>query len=530
MNAHVVPEGSAANAHLTLGDQHRPQVLLVEDNPGDARLIELFLQQAPAGFDLTWVQSLAAGLRHLVASRESVDAVLLDLGLPDSVGFATFASLRSAAPDVAIVVLTGRDDEELAAAAMRAGAQDYLVKGGVEAELLRRSIEYAIERKRAEQALRENEEKLRLALEASESAIWDYDVRLDKVTLSPGYAALLGYEVREVSDTLDGAWTAMIHPDDRATSFAALTDVLSGALPSYECDHRLRRMDGSWLWVQSRGRVVARQADGQPLRLIITSTNISARKAAETAAYENGLLYEAQREIATTLQQNFLHPLPNVPGWEFGLASQPASRAELIGGDFHDVFALGADHVAILLGDVEGKGLTAAGMTETVHASARALATFTPSPSRVLARLNGLLVGEDSRLVTALFAVVHRRRGVLRIASAGHPAPLHLRRDGTVEPLRLTPGLPLGAFAESRYALTTERLKAGEALVLFTDGVTDARRNNVFFGDANLLATVRRLAGASAQAIADGLRDAAFAYGDSLRDDVHVLVVRRSLH
>jgi GAF domain-containing protein len=92
-----------------------------------------------------------------------------------------------------------------------------------------------------------------------------------------------------------------------------------------------------------------------------------------SGALENARLCETQRHIATSLQQNFLHPLPSVAGGEFGLASEPARAAELVGGDFHDVFPVSAHELTILLGDVEGKGVVAAGLTETVHAAARAL-------------------------------------------------------------------------------------------------------------------------------------------------------------
>jgi phosphoserine phosphatase RsbU/P len=127
----------------------------------------------------------------------------------------------------------------------------------------------------------------------------------------------------------------------------------------------------------------------------------------------------------------------------------------------------------------------------------------------------------------ALFAVVHRASGLLSIGSAGHPPPLHLRRDGSVAPLALTPGLPLAAIEGSGYATSTAELAPGESLLLYTDGVIDARRDGVFFTEQGLLTVAGRLARRSAQEIADGVCAAVTGYADTLRDDVHILVVRR---
>ena len=122
--------------------------LLIEDNPGDARLILEMLREAgagPASVALSRADRLAGGLERL-ANRD-VDLVLLDLSLPDSSGLETFEAVHSAAPDVPVVVLSGLDDEALALRAVHDGAQDYLVKGQVEGGTILRSMRYAIERK-----------------------------------------------------------------------------------------------------------------------------------------------------------------------------------------------------------------------------------------------------------------------------------------------------------------------------------------------------------------------------------------------
>ena len=128
-------------------------ILLVEDNPGDARLVKESLLDVGSSlnFDLIWVKRLDECLDHL--SHSSVDIVLLDLSLPDSSGFETFNKLYTQAPHLPIILLTGMDDETLATRAVREGAQDYLVKSEAHGSLLGRAIRYAIERKQAEEKL-----------------------------------------------------------------------------------------------------------------------------------------------------------------------------------------------------------------------------------------------------------------------------------------------------------------------------------------------------------------------------------------
>ncbi|MCK6573622.1 response regulator [Myxococcota bacterium] len=127
------------------------RVLLVEDNPADAHLVQSLLREA-GGVEVRTVPTLAAGLERLAGG--DVDVVLLDLNLPDARGLATLSRLLDVRDDVAVVVLSGHDDEQLAYRALQAGAQDYLVKGTQDPTLLRRVLRYATERKRLETQLR----------------------------------------------------------------------------------------------------------------------------------------------------------------------------------------------------------------------------------------------------------------------------------------------------------------------------------------------------------------------------------------
>ncbi len=137
---------------LGAGGVHEPphqaiRILLVEDNPGDARLFyEALKETHSCAFDLVHVERLSSAMDWLTQGR--ADIILLDLSLPDSHGFETFTKMRACVPGIPLVVLTGLDDETMAVRAVREGAQDYLVKGRVDGSILVRSMRYAIERGR----------------------------------------------------------------------------------------------------------------------------------------------------------------------------------------------------------------------------------------------------------------------------------------------------------------------------------------------------------------------------------------------
>ena len=129
-------------------ESEKIEVLLIEDNPGDARLIqEMLTEPGEAWFEVKYADRLSRGLEHL--KDGGVDVVLLDLGLPDGQGFDAFKKVQAQAPAVPVVVLTGFDDETLAVEAIRHGAQDYLVKGDVDSKVLCHAVRYSVERKRA---------------------------------------------------------------------------------------------------------------------------------------------------------------------------------------------------------------------------------------------------------------------------------------------------------------------------------------------------------------------------------------------
>jgi diguanylate cyclase (GGDEF)-like protein/PAS domain S-box-containing protein len=269
------------------------RILLIEDCPDEAQLVaDLLARARRQRYRIAHVDRLESGLQRLASER--FDVVLLDFSLPDSVGLATFERTSDVSPSTPIIVLTNLDDEELASAAVRDGAQDYLVKREVDTNLLERTIRYAIERKRAEEAVRVSEERYALAAAGASDGIWDWDLATGHVYYSPRWKAMLGFSDGEVSANVE-AWFSRVHPDDLAALREELDRHLLGGEAHFEAEYRLTRRDGSTMWALSRGLAV-RDATGRATRMAGSLTDITARK-----RVEEQLAYDAFHDALTEL-------------------------------------------------------------------------------------------------------------------------------------------------------------------------------------------------------------------------------------
>jgi two-component system cell cycle response regulator len=177
-------------------DQRPIRVLLIEDNPGDARLVRELLTEEWDRFGIVLAGSMREALDRLAA--ESFDVVLLDLSLPDSQGFGTISSIRAQVPAMPLIVLTGFDDADFAVAAVEAGAQDFLVKGQFEGGTIRRAIRYAITRRTLEEQVRLSEERLKGIIELAHDGIVVIDDQYLITLFNPAAERLFGYSATEV--------------------------------------------------------------------------------------------------------------------------------------------------------------------------------------------------------------------------------------------------------------------------------------------------------------------------------------------
>ncbi len=401
-------------------------ILLIEDNPGDARQVQEMLKDVPGFlFKIERADRLSKGLDRLGAG--GIDIVLLDLNLADSNGYDTFQQLHSHFPDIPAVLLTGLNDEELGLRAVRDGAQDYLAKGNLDGNTLARSIRYAMERKqsaialdkseqlfkktfsclvdavfiidaramkikncnpaasnifgfskeemigtnalflleqghssqgeagkaidlhafhpgstyellmrrkngepffaefsyealedkpsriqnwvvllrdvsvrkKAEETLRESEERYFLAARGANDGLWDWYIKKEEIYYSPRWKAMLGFMDHQIGNTPD-EWINRIHPDDRDAVIYALTSHLNNKTPHFQSEHRILHRDGTYHWMLVRGMAV-RDASGIAYRMAGSQTDITARKNAEEQ-----LVHDAFHDLLTGLPNRAL--------------------------------------------------------------------------------------------------------------------------------------------------------------------------------------------------------------------------------
>jgi len=254
-----------------------------------------------------------------------------------------------------------------------------------------------------------------------------------------------------------------------------------------------------------------------------------ARRAA--VAIDNARLYRERSYIARTLQESLLPPeLPDVAGAEVAARFHPAGEAVEVGGDFYDVFDT-SHGWSVVMGDVCGKGADAAAVTALARYTLRTLGIQETSPSEVLRKLNDALLRQraDRRFCTVAYASLQVNGGgsaEVCLASGGHPLPYVLRADGTVEAIG-EPGTLLGVLPDVRLSDTAVRLQRGDVMVLYTDGVTEARGPRGMLGADALRAVLASCAGLDAKSVAARIESAALEIQEGHpRDDIAILAVR----
>ncbi len=251
-----------------------------------------------------------------------------------------------------------------------------------------------------------------------------------------------------------------------------------------------------------------------------------ARRAA--LAVDNARLFEATRHLAHTLQESLLpHVLPEIPGVRMTGRYRAAERGQEIGGDFYDSFPVGEQRWGITIGDVSGKGPEAASLTALARYTIRAYADH--DPSTVLRRLNEAVIRErdviQGRLLTALYAVakIEDDALTLEIAVGGHPAPLVMREGGVVEQVAAT-GPLIGMTTDVEYSAERVVLNPGDAMLLYTDGLTDAQAPERILSDSDLRDLLTAGYGLEGERLAKFIEERA-TDGRSVRDDIALLVI-----
>jgi PAS domain S-box-containing protein len=277
------------------------RVLIIEDNAMDSSLIARMLRHRDGGFEVTHAERLDGAIEQL--AKKTFDVIISDLTLPDSQGLSTFTGLKQAAGSLPVIVISGTDDEQLALAAVREGAQDYLVKGRFDAHSLRRAINYAIERLRADRALIESEAHYKHLLESITD--YTYAVKLHgkevvETVHNPTCLPVTGYAPEEyAADT--GLWLRMVHPEDRRAVVEQAERIRCGESPP-PLEHRLFHRNGDLRWV--RNTIVPRRDEqGVVIQYDGLVRDITARKTAEEQLIKSEAFYHS---LVESLPQHIL--------------------------------------------------------------------------------------------------------------------------------------------------------------------------------------------------------------------------------
>ena len=275
--------------------------------------------------------------------------------------------------------------------------------------------------------------------------------------------------------------------------------------------------------------VLERDAGGEPVAVRTAVFEASHRR-----AYERELLLAKQRaeeseqratELAHTLQRTLIPPAPPViPGLDLVASYRPAGAGDQVGGDFYDVFEVGAGDWAVVVGDVRGKGVEAAVVTALVRYTVRAATVRHDEPSAGLRTGNDVLLRDptDRFCTVALVRLRQTADGwTACLTSGGHPLPVLVPAGERARPVG-RPGTLLGVFDEVTLYDESVELGAGDSLVLYTDGITEARRGRTFFEERGLLAAVDRHR--DAEDLSAAVVEEALAHqGDEPGDDIVVV-------
>jgi len=271
------------------------KVLLIEDNPADARLVQEMLKDVRKPVMLTHAARLRDALDHL--RTQGYNAILLDLNLPDSDGMNTFRRTRAEAANAPIVVLTGLADEEVAERAVREGAQDYLVKAEVDGPLLYRSLRYAVERHRSDEAIRAGEALYRNLLEGSIQGVMIHVDGIIKLA-NPALASMLGLEGPQ--ELAGQQVSSFIAPEDREMASAYAKARREGRPAPNQFELRLLKRDGSIVLLDCLASTIDWHGCQATLATVVDMTE---RKRAEQSLRASE---ERFRQIAENIKEAFL--------------------------------------------------------------------------------------------------------------------------------------------------------------------------------------------------------------------------------
>ncbi len=343
------------------------------------------------------------------------------------------------------------------------------------------------ERKQAEDGLRKSERELANAQKIARLGNWALKLTDNELRWSDETYRIFGYHPGELDETYD-AFLKGLHPEDRDLVLNSVNKSVQTREP-YSIDHRIVWPDGTIRYVHEQSEV---QLDdlNRPIQIVGTVQDITDRKQAEEQLKEVTVekeKMETELKFATLVQEGFLpDEPPKIKGFEFAAKTVPA---RFIGGDFYDFLPLEGNRLGIFLGDVSGKGVSAALFMARLLSDFRYIAQSHRSPGKVMDNLNSILSERSRRgmFATAIYIILDLETKQLSFANAGHHPFFVTDSKGNIREEGHEGGTPLGIITGTTYQDFNTQLKPGDLTLIYTDGVTEPKNAaNEYFGKERL--------------------------------------------
>jgi sigma-B regulation protein RsbU (phosphoserine phosphatase) len=502
------------------------RALVVEDSEFDARMLISVLRKG--GYEPTWERVQTAETMSDALKSKVWDIILSDYNMPNFTAPDALKILQDTGIDIPFIIISGGIGEDIAVAAMKAGAHDYLMKGhlarlvpAVERELRDAAVRTA--RRETEQSLKDSELRYRLLWETATDAVLLMDTDSVIHFANPAVEKVFGY----TPDELVGKNLTLVLPErlksDHKESFTRY-------LHSGVSESRRRIMETVGRRKEEREVLIEIAFNDMELQgkrwFVAFIRDITERKMAEQELRE----HEEQFRVAREIQQHlFPKASPQLAGYDLAGVSHPA---EATGGDYFDYVPMLNDGLGLVVGDVTGHGVGPALLMAETRAYLRIVGLNREDAGEVLTRANMVLADDVGyeRFVTLILARLDAATRCLTYANAGHSAGLVLGPDGQVRHTLKRTGLPLGIKPDTQYrAAPAITLQPGELVLLLTDGIEEAvSPKDELFGMDRTLAVVRQHQQEPAARIVEELYKAVqeFSGGGALQDDFTVIVLK----
>jgi PAS domain S-box-containing protein len=502
------------------------RVLVVEDSEFDAQMMISLLRRSGYEPDFERVET-AEAMKTALATK-TWDVILADYNLPDFSAPAALRLLQESGLDIPFHIVSGGIGEDIAVAAMKAGAHDYLMKGNLHrlAPAVERELREAANRasqRAAKRALQESERRYRLLWETCPDAVILMDPQGNIHFANPAVKDVFGYAPEEVI----GRNLTLLQPDRlRGAHLAGIARYLRTGIK------KLNWRATETVGLRKNGAEIPIEVSFSDMdlagerRFVGFVRDITERKRAERELSENQEQFRVAREIQ---QRLFPKNAPNLPGFDIAGASYPA---EATGGDYFDYLPMLNCRLGIVVSDVTGHGVGPALLMAETRAYLRVLAGRREDVGEILTRANQILAEDvgSERFVTMFLARLDPLRRTLSYASAGHPCGYVMDAAGNIKTTLPRTGVPLGIRPDTPYTASAEiNLAPGDLILLLTDGIEETMApDGKLYGIERALEVVRAHRARPAQEIVEALYQSvrAFSQGAPQNDDVTAIVAK----